>query len=90
MQGARKGKQMNDRGALAALAALAIGRDHINTRELAMALNRRPQTIRKNLCVKGHTWGLRPCRLSRSGPLLWPVNEVIKLLQARGSDVVGE
>jgi hypothetical protein len=76
---------MNHRDALHALATIAVSRDHITTLELATALNRRPQTIRKNLCVMGHAWGLRPFRLSRSGPLQWPVHEVIRLLSGRGT-----
>ena len=80
-----KGSQMNHREVLGALATVAAGRDHINTRELAAALNRRPQTLRKNLCLCGHVWGLCPIRLSRRGPLLWRVSDVIKLLQGATS-----
>lgn len=64
----------------AALANIAQGRDHIRTDELARALNRSPQTVRKNLSVNGHAWGLRPQRICRRGPLLWAVAEVARLL----------
>ena len=65
--------------ALSNLAAIAAGRDHILTPEFARAVNRAPQTIRKNLCESGNCFGITPVKVGRR--LLWPVNEVVALLQ---------
>lgn len=61
-----------------ALAAIAANRDYLDTTEFASAINRTGQTIRKNLCVRGHAYGIRPKRVG--GRLLWPVSEVARLL----------
>lgn len=62
----------------AALAAIAAGRDHIQTAEFARAVNRASQTIRKNLCITGHCFGIRPVKFGNR--LLWPVVEIAALL----------
>ena len=60
------------------LLAIAAGRDHIQTAEFARAVNRANQTIRKNYCVAGHCYGVRPLKFGNK--LLWPVSEISALL----------
>ena len=62
-----------------ALAAIAAGRDHINTAEFAHATDRANQTIRKNYCLTGECFGIRPVKFGNR--LLWPVAQVAALLQ---------
>lgn len=61
-----------------ALAAIAAGRDHINTGEFAHATDRASQTIRKNYCLTGECFGIRPVKFGNR--LLWPVAEIAELL----------
>ena len=61
-----------------ALAAIATGRDHIQTAEFARASNRASQTIRKNYCLTGHCFGIRPVKFGNR--LLWPVAQIAALL----------
>ena len=61
-----------------ALAEIAAGRDHINTAEFARATNKAPQTIRKNYCLTGKCFGIRPVKVGNS--LLWPVMQTADLL----------
>jgi len=60
------------------LAAIANGRDHISTAEYAHALTRAPQTIRKNYCLQGECFGIRPIKVGNR--LLWPVAKIAMLL----------
>ncbi len=60
------------------LAAIAIGRDHIKTDEFAHCVNRKNQTVRKNYCLTGQCFGIRPIKFGNK--LLWPVAEIAKLL----------
>jgi hypothetical protein len=61
------------------LAAVAAGRDHIHTHEYARVVgNKAPQTIRKNYCLKGECYGIRPIKIGNR--LLWPVAEIAALL----------
>jgi hypothetical protein len=62
----------------AALATIASGRDHIQTAEFARATNRASQTIRKNYCMTGECFGIRPVKFGNR--LLWPVACVAALL----------
>jgi hypothetical protein len=62
-----------------ALAAIAAGRDHINTTEFAHAIDRANQTIRKNYCLTGECYGIRPVKFGNR--LLWPVSQVAALLR---------
>lgn len=64
------------------LAQTAQGRDHIQTAEFAKATNRAPQTIRKNYCLTGECFGIRPVKVGNR--LLWPVVEVAALLNGEG------
>ena len=61
------------------LARIAQGRDFLTTAEYGRAITHAGQTIRKNLCIQGHAYGIRPWKVG--GRLLWPVAEVAKLLQ---------
>jgi hypothetical protein len=63
-----------------ALAAIAAGRDHITTAEFARALNKAAQTVRKNFCLTGECYGIRPIKPAGSNGLLWPVAETAALL----------
>lgn len=63
---------------LSALAEIAKDRDHLQTAEFARAANRTSQTIRKNYCLTGHCFGIKPVKFG--GRLLWPVTEVARLL----------
>lgn len=64
------------------LAAIAAGRDHIKTAEYARAINRASQTIRKNYCLTGECFGIRPVKFGNR--LLWPVSEIAALLSRGG------
>lgn len=51
----------------------------LTTAEFAAAQRCAPQTIRKNLCNKGHHYGIRPLK-QPSGRLLWRASDLAKLL----------
>lgn len=61
-----------------ALAEIAAGRDHIQTAEFARATNRASQTVRKNYCLTGECFGIRPVKFGNR--LLWPVADIARLL----------
>jgi hypothetical protein len=61
-----------------ALAAIAAGRDHIQTAEYAHAISRASQTIRKHYCLTGQCFGVRPVKFGNR--LLWPVQSIASLL----------
>lgn len=67
----------------AALAEVSQGRDLINTAEFAKATIRAPQTVRKNFCLSGQCFGIRPVKIGNR--LMWPVAEVAKLLNGEGA-----
>lgn len=60
------------------LKKLANGADHVGTHEFAIAVKKQPQTIRKNFCLYGHCYGIRPKKIGNA--LLWPVAEIEQLL----------
>ncbi len=60
------------------VAKLAAGRIHFVTDEFALVTNIKPQTARKNFCLTGACFGVRPIKLGNR--LLWPVADVAKLL----------
>lgn len=66
-----------------ALATIAAGRDHIKTAEFAHATNRAGQTIRKNYCLTGECFGIRPIKFGNR--LLWPVKEIAALLNGEAA-----
>lgn len=74
-------EQKNEVTIPTALAAIAAGRDHILTAEYAKAANKAAQTIRKNYCLTGECFGIRPVKVGNS--LLWPVDQIAVLLSGR-------
>ena len=61
-----------------ALAEIAAGRDLIPTADFAHSITRAQQTIRRNVCLNGHAFGIRPVKFGNR--LLWPVAEIATLL----------
>ncbi|MBK8019792.1 MAG: hypothetical protein IPK20_26025 [Betaproteobacteria bacterium] len=64
------------------LAEIAAGRDHITTSEFARATIRASQTIRKNYCLTGECFGIKPIKVGNT--LLWPVADTAALLSGEG------
>ncbi len=62
----------------AALAEISRGRDFVTTDECARAFNRSAQTVRKNHCLTGEAFGIRPRKIA--GRLLWPVADIARVL----------
>jgi hypothetical protein len=62
-----------------ALTDVSAGRDHISTEEFARATHRASQTIRKNFCLTGECYGIRPVKVGNR--LLWPVTAIAALLK---------
>jgi hypothetical protein len=52
----------------------------LTTNELAQLERTAPQTIRKNLCTRGHHHGLTPIRLP-NGQLRWPSADFVAMLK---------
>lgn len=65
------------------LAAIARGRDHVNTAEYARAVSRANQTVRKNYCLQGECFGIRPVKIG--GRLLWRVADIAALLNGEAA-----
>lgn len=61
------------------LSVVAGGRDLITTPEFARVFNVQPQTVRKNYCLTGHVYGIRPTKIGNR--LLWSVKKVAEKLQ---------
>lgn len=61
-----------------ALAAVAHDRDYISTVEFARYIAHASQTIRKNYCLTGEAFGIRPIKIGSR--LLWPVRDIAQLL----------
>jgi len=66
------------------LASIAEHRDLITTVELAQALNVASQTIRKNYCLTGYAYGIKPRKIGNR--LLWPVEKVAAVLLGEHHD----
>jgi hypothetical protein len=66
------------------LAEIAAGRDHVKTAEFAKAINRASQTIRKNYCLTGECFGIKPVKVGKF--LLWPVVRIAALLNGDSAD----
>jgi hypothetical protein len=64
----------------AGLASIAAGLDFIKTSEFAQVVSLASQTVRKNYCLTGECYGIRPVKLGNSHHLLWPVRETAELL----------
>ena len=63
---------------LPGLAATAAGRDYIPTPDFAKVMTRASQTIRKNYCLGGECFGIRPVKVGNR--LMWPVAQIALLL----------
>jgi len=61
------------------LLAVAGSRDLITTPEFAQVFNVKPQTVRKNYCLTGEAYGIRPTKIGNR--LLWSVARVAEKLQ---------
>ena len=61
-----------------ALADTANKRDILTTAEFAFALNKAPQTVRKNYCQTGECYGIRPVKIGNS--LNWSVTKTAELI----------
>ena len=61
------------------LATLAGSRDLITTPEFAQVFNIRPQTARKNYCLTGEVYGIRPTKVGNR--LLWSVAQIAEKLK---------
>jgi hypothetical protein len=61
------------------LLAIAGQRDLITTPEFAQIFNVQPQTVRKNYCLTGEAYGIRPVKIGNR--LLWSVVKVAEKLQ---------
>lgn len=63
------------------LYATAGNRDLITTNEFAEALNVSSQTVRKNYCLNGEAYGIKPIKVGSR--LLWSVSEVADRLKGK-------
>jgi hypothetical protein len=61
------------------LSAVAGNRDFIQTPEIAQVFNIKPQTVRKNYCLTGEVYGIRPIKMGNR--LLWSVAEIAARLE---------
>ena len=61
------------------LLSIAGSRDLITTPEFAQVFNVQPQTVRKNYCLTGEAYGIRPTKIGNR--LLWSVTKVAAKLQ---------
>ena len=64
------------------LAKMANGRDYITTTEYAQVFSVDPQTVRKNHCLTGECYGIRPTKLPNKR-LIWSVMRTAGLLAGR-------
>ena len=60
------------------LEQISQGRDYVLTHENARLISRAPQTVRKNYCLQGHSFGLRPVKIGNR--LMWSVSDIARLL----------
>jgi hypothetical protein len=61
------------------LGDLSANKDHISTNEFAEVINKAPQTIRKNYCLTGEAYGLKPTKVGNR--LLWSVKGTYNILK---------
>ena len=61
------------------LSATAGNRDLITTDEFAEAFNVASQTVRKNYCLTGEAYGIKPIKIGNR--LLWGVEQIAKRLK---------
>lgn len=53
--------------------------DLATTEEFAKSTKCSTKTVRKNYCLTGHCYGIRPVKIG--GRLLWPVPDIVRLLK---------
>lgn len=53
-------------------------KSYFDTAQLAAILKKKPQTLRKEFCIRGHAYGLVPQKIGNR--LLWRAEEVRGLL----------
>jgi hypothetical protein len=56
------------------LSAMAWDKDWITTSEFASTFRISPQTVRKNFCLTGECYGIKPTKMGNK--LLWSVEKV--------------
>lgn len=61
------------------LSAIAGNRDLITTSEFAKAFNITSQTVRKNYCIAGEVYGIKPIKVGNR--LLWGVRQIAERLK---------
>lgn len=61
------------------LSAIAGNRDLITTDEFAQAFNVSSQTVRKNYCLTGEAYGIKPIKIGNR--LLWKVEQIARRLE---------
>lgn len=61
------------------LSAIAGNRDLITTPEIATIFCVKPQTVRKNFCLTGEAYGIRPTKVGNR--LLWSVAKIAERLE---------
>jgi len=61
-----------------------VEKEFITTAEFGKVLGVLPSTIRRGLCIDGHYLLARPRKL-RNGRLLWPVEEVRRILEGQAA-----
>ena len=61
------------------LSAVAGNRDLITTPEFAQVFNVNSQTVRKNYCLTGEAYGLKPTKIGNR--LLWSVAQIAEKLK---------
>ena len=76
---------MNEANALTELYRIAQGRDYLPTPDFAKTFSKSPSTVRKNLCLTGHCYGIKAVKVG--GRLLFPVSEIAKLLNGESLEV---
>lgn len=61
------------------LSAIAGNRDLITTPEFAQVFNVATQTVRKNFCLTGYAYGIKPTKIGNR--LLWSVSQIAEKLR---------
>ena len=59
--------------------------DLATTEVFAKSAKCSPKTVRKNYCLTGHCYGIKPVKVG--GRLLWPISEIARLLNGELSEV---
>ena len=70
---------MDNRNSTTALTKVASNRDLISTHEYGTLIDKTAQTIRKNYCLTGEAFGIRPIKIGNR--LMWRVNDVARLIE---------